>query len=123
MSEFDWDLIRQGKDLHRVRLAALPFAEKVQILERLRHRAIELRGGWQPLSIQGPATIANGSYLQAPSGLLSSQSGASPIPGQAITTVLQFDVVGPSSTFLLATDSAQLCGQPITNTAPETQRR
>lgn len=44
MNESDWDRIRRAKDAHRDKLAALPFNEKLQVLERLRERTRTLNG-------------------------------------------------------------------------------
>jgi hypothetical protein len=45
MSKLDWDRIRENKDLHRAEVAARPFEEKLDLLERLRQRTQEMRGG------------------------------------------------------------------------------
>lgn len=39
MPDLDWERIQESKEEHRVALAALPFDEKLQLLERLRDRA------------------------------------------------------------------------------------
>lgn len=44
MTEFNWERIRKEKDAHRDRLAALPFAEKLKALERLRARTLAVGG-------------------------------------------------------------------------------
>jgi hypothetical protein len=38
MAELDWNGIQQRKDAHRDRMAALPFDQKMELLERLRVR-------------------------------------------------------------------------------------
>jgi hypothetical protein len=40
MPDLDWERIRQGKDAYRDRMAALPFEEKMRLLERLRVRTV-----------------------------------------------------------------------------------
>lgn len=52
MSNSDWDRIRLAKEAHRAKLADLPFAQKLEILERLRERAYVLSGR------RGPASAA-----------------------------------------------------------------
>jgi uncharacterized protein YaaQ len=44
MPEHDWERIRQAKDAYRDRMAALPFDEKLRLLERLRERTLEVAG-------------------------------------------------------------------------------
>ena len=45
MADFDWNRVQRGKDLHRTQLAALPPAEKVRIVERLRDQGLAMRNG------------------------------------------------------------------------------
>jgi len=52
MRELDWDNIRKAKDAYRDGASALPFDEKLRVMERLRTRAIalmDLRGPVRPL--------------------------------------------------------------------------
>ncbi len=50
MPELNWDRVREGKDAYRDKLAELPFEEKLQLLERLRNRALVLGRQVQPMS-------------------------------------------------------------------------
>ena len=43
MPELDWDRIRKEKDAYRDSAASLPFEEKLQVMERLRDRALAMR--------------------------------------------------------------------------------
>jgi hypothetical protein len=45
-----WDRIAESKASRRDELAALPFSEKIEVLERLRARARELSGRSEPFS-------------------------------------------------------------------------
>jgi hypothetical protein len=40
---FDWEKITAGKEAMRRRLAALPVAEKLRMLEMLRERTLEIK--------------------------------------------------------------------------------
>jgi len=48
MSELDWERVRQGKDAYRDRMAALPFHEKMRLLDRLRERTAAIAGPFPP---------------------------------------------------------------------------
>lgn len=52
MPEFDWEHIRQGKDAYRDRMAALPFEQKLKLLERLRDRTLAVAGTLPSLATQ-----------------------------------------------------------------------
>lgn len=45
MPEFDWSRIEREKNLHRDYLAALPTDERLRLIERLRDRGLEMKGG------------------------------------------------------------------------------
>ncbi|MHB1094742.1 MAG: hypothetical protein ACYC3F_01045 [Gemmatimonadaceae bacterium] len=49
MREPDWKRIREAKDAHRDRMAALPFDEKVKLLERMRERGLSFGAQEQAL--------------------------------------------------------------------------
>jgi hypothetical protein len=70
----DWDRIRRAKDAYRAQLATLPLPEKLAIVERLRERAVILRG-----ERQSPTTIhrvlASGVQLSGPSSSATSAGG------------------------------------------------
>jgi len=40
---FDWRKVRESKRALRLRLAALPIAEKLKMLEELRNRAMQIK--------------------------------------------------------------------------------
>ena len=42
--EFDWNKVTESKKAYRRRLAALPIAEKLRLLDALRERAVAIRG-------------------------------------------------------------------------------
>src|SRR5580704_3652961 len=115
MSDFDWQRVRQIKDLYRAKLTALPFEEKLHILERLRLRASELRGMWQPTSAGERSATSNvrafvGSWLFTASVPIV----ASLPPVQTVSNATRLDMFGPSTTLLFAADFTQSSTLPTT---------
>jgi len=115
MSDFDWHRVQQIKELYRAKLTALPFEEKLHILERLRLRASELRGVWQPMSARERSATSNlrafiGSWVVTASLPIN----ASLPPVQTVSNATRLDMFGPSTTLLFAADLTQ------SNTLPTT---
>lgn len=80
MRESDWKMVREGKNAHRDRVAALPFEEKMQRLERLHARARALRAEYE--TVQAPR-----------SGVVSHVQNAA--ESKAIATIRFFGVAVP----------------------------
>ena len=72
MTSIDWNRIREEKELHRANSAALPFEEKLRILDRLRERDRAFRGIRRHFGDQGRGPSAG--YLQT--GISHQSSGA-----------------------------------------------
>ena len=87
MAENNWDQVRHDKDAYRAKLASLPVSEKVAIMERLRHRAEEIRGSATPVSARFRETISNVRVVQLNIGLL-----------QRVTSNIRLGVLGADAT-------------------------
>lgn len=48
---FDWDKVQRSKEALRRRLASMPFAEKLRLLDALRERALAIRAAAANASI------------------------------------------------------------------------
>lgn len=95
MSDFDWNTVVRRKDAFRDREAARPYAEKLRVLDRLRERAVQLRG---TSTVPDVAPVANMSL-----GL-----GANSVDLSAVATnSLNVSVFGASPTLVSAITSAR----------------
>ena len=73
MTESDWSIIRRGKAAHRLLRAALPFGEKLEILERLRERDETFRELRARQNVSGMVAAKSNVYTldpHPPSGVL-----------------------------------------------------
>jgi len=105
MPESYWDRIKREKDIHRARLAAQPFEDKLRTLEMLRHRTLELGGARRSLWERSPT-----------SNVL---IFATPSPHQFANSSIQIGVLGVNPTLFLAINpSSQLGTDAVTLAAP-----
>lgn len=88
MPDIDWEQIRRDKDVYRARLAALPAAEKLVLIERLRDRAAEIRGSATPASARHRETVSNICVAVDPSAARA----------QRVTGNIRFGVLGADAT-------------------------
>lgn len=130
MSDREWERIRRDKEEHRARLAALPFEEKLRILERLRRRTQALMGEYGALSARERSlgSSASMSFFTSPYDSLSASCAlpphmlnvnAAPFLGQSAHGTTSFDVRGVNSALLLTTTSADSGTPAATIAKPE----
>src|SRR5258708_787371 len=94
MTELDWERLRSEKDVHRGRLAARPFEQKLLVLERLRERTRAMRGSSRLIT-----TMQLGSTSDVFVSLRSSEQWAS--------GAIRLGVFGANSTLVGAAVSVQ----------------
>jgi hypothetical protein len=89
MNELYWAHITREKDLHRLKLADLPFDEKLLVLERLREQSRAIRGMWKPVRSE---------QLTSTSDISITATG----PAQTANSSIRLDLSGANATLVAA---------------------